>query len=216
MRDSYFNQILILFLKDVKIELRNKLEFGLVTLFSIIAGSVIGYVSRLFLVSDLYVVAGMLALSQFFVSVFAAFKSYIKELERGTIYGLLLSPISPSALFYSKLLLNLLIIETMGFIIIISANIFSSEMILINSRILLGAISIGIYMAAASSFSSAIGLYVESRGLLIPLLIFTLSFPAVLFYVSSIYLNAGLILLAVVGISYGMVMSPLIEFIMSD
>jgi ABC-type transport system involved in cytochrome c biogenesis permease component len=129
--------------------------------------------------------------------VFASWKSFIKELEKGTLYSLLLTPISPASHFFSKLLLSVLLIETMSIISFFSV-FFSGGLIKPSIYIVMGILAMGLYLSAVSSFSSVVGVYVESRGLLVPLVILVLSLPATLYFVSSIENMMGINYIGVV------------------
>jgi|GEM_PF-2502518 ABC-type transport system involved in cytochrome c biogenesis permease component len=213
---SVIGEIKILFLKDLKIEYRNKLEIGILSIFSIATGAIIGFVSRNTLINQMKLVIGMIILTQLFLSVFASWKSFIKELEKGTLYSLLLSPISPASLFFSKLLLSVLLIETMSIISLFFSVFFSGGLIKPSIYIVVGILAMGLYLSAVSSFSSVVGVYVESRGLLVPLVILVLSLPATLYFVSSIENMTGLIILVLLSFAYGLVITSLVEMVMVE
>lgn len=212
----FANEIKILLAKDLKIEYRNKLEVGLLTVFSISTGAIIGYISREFLIASLELIAGMIILTQLFLSIFASWKSFIRELERGTLNGILLTSVSPSSLFYSKLLLSVLIIELTSLLSIASSAFFSGGLISPTPQFLFGVLTMGVYLSAVSSFASVIGVYVESRGILVPLVIFVLSLPASIYYVSSMVYTFGLLTLFLLSLAYGFVITSIVDMVLGE
>lgn len=213
---NIFEEILTLVRKDFKIEFRKRLEIYLLLLFSIISGAIIGFVTRVHIITEPSLVCGMIILVQLFLSVFASWKSFIKELEKGTLNGILLTPISPSALFYSKLIFSLMIIETTTLVTLISIQFFSGGYVRFSGSLLIGTMTLGLYLSAVASFSSVVGIYVESKGLIVPLVNFVLSLPASLYFISSIDYTIGIYFLLIISFAYGFVITSIVDFILGE
>ncbi len=164
--------------KDLVIEVRNLPEIGSALVFSVASSTVLGF-SASRLSSDPFIVLTVgLIMIELFLAVFTSIMSVIKEEELGTLDGLRSSPVEPHILFLVKLIVNLVLLESLTIVALITTLILSgatSEFVIICTLVL----PLGIYLAAVSSFSSAISIYLQTRGILLPTMILVLSLPAI-------------------------------------
>jgi len=213
---SFLSQVLTLLGKDLKIEVRSRLDAWMLFVFSLASGATIGFISKSSEAFGLSAAAGTISIVQLFLSTFASWKSFVREHERGTLTGLLLTPASPASLFYAKLIYSAVLIELSSVFAIVSSAFFSGGYMSRVGTLLLGSLAMGIYMSAVASFSSVVVVYAESRGLLIPLVTIALSLPAMIYFSSSVYDLRGLALLALIGVAYGLVVTSLADLILGE
>jgi len=170
-------QILAIISKDVKIDIRRKTELGSTAVFSMAAGIASAYIaSRGGRLEFLGEILGLI-LVMVFISVFASLSSFIRESEQGTLEGLRSAPIGAETLFVAKFLYTLALIVGQLFIYIATFVFFSQSFIIANVNILFLLISSSLYFAASSSFSSALLVYSEAKGVLLPVTTLVLVLP---------------------------------------
>ncbi len=164
--------------KDLLVEVRNIPELGSAVVFSTASSSLLGFsVSRLSLEPTLLLTVGLIMV-ELFLAVFTSLMGVVKEEETGTLDGLRSSPIDPSTVFLAKLTVNVILLETLTSISLMTTLLFSGA-VKGYCRIIPMILSLGIYLAAISSFSSALSIYLQARGILLPTMILVLSLPAI-------------------------------------
>ncbi len=164
--------------KDLLVEVRNLPELGSAVVFSVASSSLLGFsVSRLS-VDPLLILTVGLIMVELFLAVFTSLMGVVKEEETGTLDGLRSSPVDPSTVFLAKLAVNIILLETLTSISLVATLLFSGTVEGYHKLVLM-ILSLGIYLAAISSFSSALSIYLQARGVLLPTMILVLSLPAI-------------------------------------
>jgi len=173
------NSIKVIFLKELMVEFRNK---QMINSYFILALMIIASFRFTFSIMNFSLTqlsSPILWITFFFAAMFSLSPIYKREIEQGTREGLLLSPISPSSIYFGKFLANLLIIFCLELFIILLYFIFFPVETpdLLSLLILVGIGTIGII--ALGNIISAISsnLYqseVMIPVLLIPVLLFTI------------------------------------------
>ncbi len=98
-------------------------------------------------------------------------------MDSKTIYGLKLIPISPVIVFLSKTVFAFSLIILQGLVELLLISIFSNDFNLI--AILPIFVVFSFYVAVVSAFSSALVMFSEGRGFLIPMIVFIFTLPVV-------------------------------------
>jgi heme exporter protein B len=124
--------------------------------------------------------AGMLGLS----------RSFILEKDRGSMEGLLLTPVDRSAIFLGKMLGNLIFIGVVEVIIlpifIVLFNLAAEHLPLLVGVVILGTIG----FAGVGTLFSAMAVHTRAREVLLPILLFPVVIPVML---ASVKLTAAVL-----------------------
>lgn len=178
------NAIISIFLKELKVEFRNK---QMINSYFILAIMIIASFRFAFSITDfslIYIASPILWITFFFSGMFSLSPIYKRELEEGTREGLLLAPISTSSIFFGKLLFNFIVILCLEFFTLIlffvffpiqTPNILSLLILVIVGTI--GIVSLGNIISAISSNLSQSEVMIPV--LLIPVLLFTVLMSSV-------------------------------------
>jgi|TARA_B100002003_G_C14070503_1_gene515024 heme exporter protein B len=172
---------LILAKKDLKIEFRNRSTLNLMFLFSFIILLTFNFASDPFSTQLRDIAPGLLWFVLLFAGLLGISKTFIKEIDSGTIEGLKSAPISYNEILIGKIIYNLtliIIIEIITFPLFmvlfnytIAGNIFSTLAILT-----LGSIG----FVVVGSFISALIIGVQNRGLMLQVIAMPLLIPVII------------------------------------
>jgi ABC-type transport system involved in cytochrome c biogenesis permease component len=124
-----------------------------------------------------------------FVSIFTTTISFTREVDKKTIYGLRLLPISPIYIFVSKIVLTLTMVILQGAIVLLAVSLFSPTVNILNIRVIYAFILLSIQLSIIASFISAIVMYSEGRSFLIPMFILIFVIPILPGIISISYVN---------------------------
>ncbi len=163
-----------LVVKDFKVELRRKFEI-LSSLTFVAVSSLISAYASFLTTKDILVPSFFIIVV--FIAVFTSTTSFIREVDSKTIYGLKLIPTSPVIVFLSKTVFAFSLIILQGLVELLLISIFSNDFNLI--AILPIFVVFSFYVAVVSAFSSALVMFSEGRGFLIPMIVFIFTLPVV-------------------------------------
>ncbi len=163
-----------LIVKDFKVELRRKFEILSSLTFVAVSSLISAYAS--FLTTKEIIIPSFFIILVF-IAVFTSTTSFIREMDSKTIYGLRLIPISPVIVFLSKTLFTFSLVILQGLVELLLLSIFSNDFNLI--AILPIFVVFSFYIAVVSAFSSALVMFSEGRGFLIPMIVFIFTLPVV-------------------------------------
>ena len=174
---SKLNRIYYMFMKDVMIEARRGFEIlasiGFISASSIIiAQAAVKSFTPQFVIPALWIIV-------IFIAVFTATTTFVREVDKKTIYGMKLLPIPPSIIFISKMLFTLLLILLQGVFSLILLAVFSDQLYILSTDMLIVFTILSIHISAVASFTSALVMYSEGRAFLIPMLVFILTIPVI-------------------------------------
>ncbi|MCE4611774.1 MAG: ABC transporter permease [Desulfurococcales archaeon] len=186
-------RVLYLLWKDLLLDYRNPYSLGTQAIFSLSAGVVSGLAARSSPWPPESLAPATLALVSLFNSVYASYSTFIREREQGTLEALQLIPGGPLALYASKLLYSAFIIASFNIVYILAYVLFSGASHVASLGVFEWALTASLFMAAVSSFSSAMLVYSSSYTTLAPLIVTALSLP---------YLDVALDSLAVLTQGY--------------
>lgn len=161
--------------KDLLLDARRLSEAGSMLVFVAAASVLASYAVR-GSVSPRAGVEGLLIV-MVFLAVYTALSSFIREAERGTLDALRVSPATPEEVFTAKLVYSLILLYGSSLAYSLLYAFFSGDASLLAPPALLVTLLVALYMAAASSLSSAILVYSEARSFLLPVTITVLILP---------------------------------------
>ncbi|RLI85329.1 MAG: hypothetical protein DRP01_06435 [Archaeoglobales archaeon] len=188
-------------IKDFRVEIRRRFEILASLSFVLISSLLIAQASLIS--KDIILPSFFIVI--IFLAVFTSTTSFVREMDSKTIYGLKLLPIHPYKIFLEKSLFTFLLILFQGFLEMFFLAVFSSVSLFEHIPIF---IIFSFYIATVSSFSSALVMYSEGRGFLIPMLIFIFTYPVL---APLLRLDTFTLILETLSVSLAMVsLSPYI------
>jgi heme exporter protein B len=186
-------QIILILAKDLRLEWRGKGRFFSVALFGFVVVTLFSFSLGPDSEALRGGAAGFLVLALFLSSTLNLAESFRQEREQEGITGLLLLPAQPAAVFYGKALANALLLIGLGPLLIPAALVLYS--------VPLGPWGIlrlfGFWTLASAGLAAPGTLYaamtsqLQSRDVLLPLLLFPLMVPVLLGSVKAIQLVLG-------------------------
>jgi heme exporter protein B len=132
------------------------------------------------------ITGGILWIALLFASVTALNQSWTREVRNSVLDSQRMAPAPPSALFVGKALANLLFVTLVEVVLGPLFVIFYNLHVLGNVWLLLAVLPLGTWaLVVNGTFFAALGLRTRNRELLLPLLLFPISVPALLAMVNA-------------------------------
>ena len=171
--------IAVMVWKDVTIDMRRRVEAGSVLVFAVAAGVLASYIMGGVAGISAAAVASSLSLVLLFLAVFASLASFVREADRGTLDGLRAAPVGPEAVFLAKLVYSLALLVVNLLVYLLVLRVFGGVSAALSPGVLTAGLASSVYLAAVSSLVSAILVFSEARGVLMPVMVTVLSLPYV-------------------------------------
>lgn len=183
----FVRQVLAIVRKDLAMELRTRENLSAMIVFALIVLVIFNFAFELQQV-DLYVVGpGVLWVAFTFSGILGLGRSFAAEKDKGSLEGMLLSPVDRGAIFLGKTISNFIFITTMQAVTLplfaILNNIALPWFPLI-PYIVLGTIG----FAAVGTVLSAIAASTKMREVMLPILLFPVSIPLLM---AAVKLTSG-------------------------
>ena len=132
------------------------------------------------------ITGGILWIALLFASVTALNQSWTREVRNAVLEAQRMAPAPPSALFVGKALANLLFVTLVEVVLAPLFVIFYNLHVLGNAWLLLAVLPLGTWaLVVNGTFFAALGLRTKNRELMLPLLLFPISVPALLAMVNA-------------------------------
>ena len=162
--------------KDIRAELRTKDIFSSMFVFALLAVIVFNFAFELRVPSMKMVVPGIVWVAVTFAGTLGLNRAFVIEQDKGSLAGLLLAPVDRAAIYFGKMLGNLI------FITVVEAILLPLVMIFFNLSLLTGphllALFLGTYgFAEVGTIFSAIAVNTRAREVLLPVLLFPVLLP---------------------------------------
>ncbi len=178
---DYLKKVFVLFLKDLRIELRTKDAFIPMFVFGLLVIIIFNFAFDLSRKETLEIASGILWIAFTFSGILGLNRTFSIEKENSAIEGIILAPVDRSAVFIGKFLSNfflMLIFEIIlipFFIIFFNLNIFYELPVLFLIMVLgtAGFISVGTIFSAVSANT-------RMREIMLPLLLFPVAVPVII------------------------------------
>jgi heme exporter protein B len=173
---SYLRAVGAVVWKDIAAELRSRELLGSMLVFALLVILIFNFALELDLRTRQTVTAGVLWVTFAFAGTLGLNRSMAIEKDRGCLDGLLLAPVDRSALYFGKVLSNLL------FMIIVEAIILPLYSVLYNVNLFLpGLIAVillgSIGYVVVGTLLSAMAVQARTRDILLPILLFPVVLP---------------------------------------
>ena len=165
--------------KDLRAEFRSRELFSAMLVFSLLIILIFNFALELDVKTRQSVTAGVLWSTFAFAGTLGLNRSMAIEKDRGCLDGLLLAPVDRSAIYFGKVISNLvfmLIVEVIVlpvYSVLYSVNLFQPGLLLV---ILLGSIG----YVGVGTLLSAMSVQTRTRDILLPILLFPVVIPVLL------------------------------------
>jgi heme exporter protein B len=173
---AYFGKIWAITRKDVRAEWRAKESVTVMIAFSVLAVLVFGLAFDLRVPEARMVVPGVLWVVLLFSGVLGLNRTFGAEVDRGTLAALLLAPVDRSAIYFGKLLAQLL------FLLLNAAMILPFTLLLFDTNVLQPWILLGVLLGtvgytAVGTLFAALTANSRARESLLPILLLPVMVP---------------------------------------
>jgi heme exporter protein B len=186
---SFGRKVWAVLSKEIRTEIRAKEVFTTMILFGILAAIIFGMSFDLRVPRPEMVVPGILWVIVLFAGVVGLNRSFGAEVDRGTLAGLLLTPVDRSAIFFGKFLANLIFMLLME-ILLLPVLLIMFDVNLFQFWILVGLLLGTVGYAIVGTFFAALTASVRARETMLPILLLPVIVPV---FMAGISLTAGVI-----------------------
>jgi heme exporter protein B len=168
---EFFGDVWELLLKDLRLELRRRYEVYSIIIFALLSNLSFGFALGVVTPDVLEFVPAALWISILFIGMLGFTTVFVREMDKGSIDGLRLAPVSPQSILLAKTLYTFLLMSAGTVFVVPSSMIilnytFQSDYLLVIMVFASGILNIAII----GSIVSALAMYSESRILIIPAL----------------------------------------------
>lgn len=186
---SYWRAVAAILWKDVRAEMRTKDIFSSMFIFAVLAVVVFNFAFEL-RVPDMRMVApGIIWVAVSFAGTLGLNRAFVIEQDRGSLAGLLLAPVDRSAIYFGKMLGNLLFMLVVEVVLLPLVMLFFNLALLTWQHLvvlLLGTVG----FAAVGTVFSAMAVNTRAREVLLPILLFPVLVPVL---VAGVKMTGGLL-----------------------
>ena len=176
---SFLRKVLVIVQKDLAVELRTKEMLSSMFVFSLLVIVIFSFAFELRVGDVREVAPGVLWVTFVFAGMLGLSRSFVLEKDRGCLEGLLLCPVDRSAIYFGKMLGNVIfmtIVEAIIlpiFSILFNISLFQPVLLLI---VVLGTLG----FAGVGTLFSAMAVHTRSREVMLPVLLFPIVVPAMI------------------------------------
>jgi heme exporter protein B len=187
---SYLRKVFAIVAKDVAAELRTREMLSSMFIFSLLVILIFNFAFDLRAENQRTLAPGVLWVAIAFAGMLGLSRSFIVEKDRGSMEGLLLTPVDRSAIYLGKMLGNVLFIAVVEIIIlpifVVLFNLSAGDLPLLVGVMILGTIG----FAGVGTLFSAMVIHTRAREVLLPILLFPVVIPVML---SAVKLTAAIL-----------------------
>ncbi len=176
---GYLRKVLAIVWKDVVSELRTREIFSAMFVFALLATLIFQFAFDLRVDNVRQVVPGVLWVTIAFSGVLGLSRSFVLESDKGCLEGLLLTPVDRSAIYFGKMLGNLL------FMLVVETIILPLFVILFNLPMWMPGILLVVFLgmlglATVGTLFSAMAVNTRAREVMLPILLFPVVIPVLI------------------------------------
>lgn len=195
---AYLRAVRAIIAKDLAAELRSKELFSTMLVFSLLVVLIFNFALQLDRTARENVAAGVLWVTFTFAGTLGLNRSLSMEKDRGSLDGLLLAPVDRSALFFGKMIGNLVFMAAVEvvilpvFTVLFNVSLFRPWLFLVIALGTLGYATVGTLL-------SSMAVHTRARDVMLPILLFPVAVPVI---VAAVQASSG-VLLAEAGLTVG-------------
>ncbi len=173
---TYWRVVTAILWKDVRAELRTKDIFSSMFVFALLAVIIFDFAFELRVPNMAMVAPGIIWVAITFAGTLGLNRAFVIEMDKGSLAGLLLAPVDRSAIYFGKMLGNLV------FMLVVEAILLPLVMVLFNLPLLTWeqviVLLLGSYgFAAVGTTFAAIAVNTRAREVMLPVLLFPVLVP---------------------------------------
>ena len=176
----YVRKVAAIVGKDIATEIRTKEMFSAMFVFSLLIIFIFNFTFDLRAGNLQTLAPGVLWVAIAFAGMLGLSRSFILERDRGVLDGLLLTPVDRSAIYFGKMIGNVLFISLVELFIlpffIVLFNQPLSTLPLLAGVVILGTIG----LASVGTLFSAMAVHTRAREVLLPIMLFPVIIPVML------------------------------------
>jgi heme exporter protein B len=186
---GFLRKILAIVHKDIIAELRTKEMLSSMFVFALLVIVIFNFAFELRVANVKQVAPGVLWVTFTFAGMLGLNRSFILEKDKGCLEGLLLAPVDRSAIYFGKMLGNLIFMSVVEaivlpiFWVLFNPPLFSPALILI---LVLGTLG----FAGVGTLFSAIAVHTRAREVMLPILLFPIVVPLM---IAAVKITGGLL-----------------------
>ncbi len=173
---SFLRKVLAIVWKDVRAELRTKDILSSMLVFAGLSVLIFQFAFDLRADNVRLVLPGVLWIAITFAGVLGLNRSFILEQDRGSLEGLLLAPVDRSAIYFGKLIGNLLFIFIVELLLLPLMTVLFNVSLLSPALLLVLALGTVGYAAVGTLFA-ALSINTRAREVMLPILLFPVMVP---------------------------------------
>lgn len=176
---TFFQAVWAIFWKDVRAEFRTRDIFTGMFIFALLAVLIFNFAFELRVDNVRQVLPGVLWVAIAFSSMLGLNRSFVLEQDRGSLEGILLAPVDRSALYFGKMLGNLMfmlaveVILLPVIVVLFNVNVFQPGILLF---IFLGTVG----FAVVGTVFAAMAVNTRAREVLLPVLLLPVMVPVLI------------------------------------
>jgi len=186
----YLRKIVAIVAKDIAAELRTREMLSSMFVFSLLVILIFNFAFDLRADNQRTLAPGVLWVAIAFAGMLGLSRSFIMEKDRGSMEGLLLTPVDRSAIYLGKMLGNVLFIVVVEVVIlpifVVLFNLSAEDLPLLVGVMVLGTLG----FAGVGTLFSAMAVHTRAREVLLPILLFPVVVPVML---ASVKLTAAIL-----------------------
>jgi heme exporter protein B len=176
---GFLRKVLAIVQKDVAVELRTKEMLSSMFVFSLLVIVIFNFAFELRVEDVRKVAPGVLWVTFVFAGMLGLSRSFVLEKDKGCLEGLLLCPVDRSAIYFGKMLGNVI------FMTIVEAIILPIFSVLFNVSLLQPGLILIVVLgtlgfAGVGTLFSAMAVHTRSREVMLPVLLFPVMVPAMI------------------------------------
>ena len=187
---NFLRKVQVLIWKEVKSELRAKEMLSAMLVFSLLVVATFGFAipSDKDLIQRVF--PGILWVTLTFAGILGLNRSFTSERQNDCLYGLMLCPVDRSAIFFSKTVMNLLLMALVEFVSVPAFFIMFNYKAPANLLGFIAILGLGTYcFMTVGTFISALAASSRASEVLLPILMIPLIIPVL---ICSVQLTAGI------------------------
>ena len=177
---GYWRKVLAIIGKDIATEIRTKEMISAMFVFSLLIIFIFNFAFDLRAENVQTLAPGVLWVAIVFAGMVGLSRSFIVERDRGVLDGLLLAPVDRSAIYFGKMIGNVLFISLVEIVILPFFIVLFNQPLAILSP-LAGVVVLGtIGLASVGTLFSAMAVHTRAREVLLPIMLFPVIVPVML------------------------------------
>jgi len=183
---NYLGKVIAIVWKDILTELRTKEMLSSMLVFSLMVVVIFNFVFEPGSLAVRETTAGILWVAFTFAGVLGLNRSFIYEVDRGCLQGLMLCPVDHSAIYLGKVVGNLIFMTVMEAITWpVFAVFFNLSLLNPLPKLIPVALLSTFGFAAVGTLFSAIAVNTKTREVMLPVLLFPVAVPVIIHAVES-------------------------------